>query len=72
MKINRLDNRTTHRFGDLQVGDVFIECVDGDEYIQMKTDNIDGYNAVSLATGQMYDLENDTCIIKVDAEITIR
>lgn len=71
MKINRMDNKTTCKFGELQVGDVFIECVDCEEYIQMKTDNIDGYNAVSLATGRMYDLEDDTRVIKVDAEITI-
>lgn len=71
MKINRMDKKTTYKFGELQIGDVFIECVDGDEYIQMKTENVDGSNAVSLATGAMYDLEDDTLVIKVDAEITI-
>ena len=71
MKINRMDNRTTYKFGDLQVGDVFIECVGNDEYIQMKTDRVDDCNAVLLATGAMYGLGDDTLVIKVDAEITI-
>ena len=71
MQINRLDNKTTYRFGDLEVGEVFIECVDGEEYIQLKTETIDDHNAVSLTSGYMYEVDDDTLVIKVNAELTI-
>lgn len=77
MKIVRKDLRTK-RFKDLAVGDVFVERIeDNDEFIQMKiiplhdanTNTL--YNAVSLKSGAIYDMTDDTEVELVYATLTI-
>lgn len=77
MEIVRKDLRMKS-FKDLAIGDVFIERIEtGDEYIQMKVtplhdENTDTlYNAVSLVTGQVYDITDDTEVELVHATLTI-
>ena len=60
--------------GYVIIGDVFIENCDGDEYLQMKTEEIESdctYNAVSLVTGQMYEVVANTKVRRVYAELII-
>ena len=76
MRIVRKDKNDRIHFGALRVGDVFIETVEGDnEYIQMKTSPIETdvciYNAVSLASGEMYDMADDTWVRLVTGEVII-
>ena len=78
MKIIRNDKDDLVRFGSLCIGAVFIEkCLGGREYIQMKTspirDATNGciYNAVCLESGEMYDMDDDTMVRLVTAEVTI-
>jgi len=77
MKIVRKDLRTK-RFKDLAIGEVFIERIEGEnEYIQMKItplyheDTDTTYNAVSLVSGQIYDITDDTEVELVYATLTI-
>lgn len=76
MKIIRRDKNITCKFKELNVGDVFIEIVDGDiEYIQIKMSEIESdktYNAVSLTTGQPYEVDGDTIVCRVTAELAIK
>ena len=75
MKIVRKDKYSVCEFGELKVGDVFIEIVDGvDDYLQMKMSEVDSdetYNAVSLVTGEPYAIEADTKVRRVHAELII-
>lgn len=75
MKIIRKDKYSTCEFGELKVGDVFVEIVDGvDEYLQMKMSEVESdelYNAVSLVTGEPYAIEADTKVRRVHAELII-
>ena len=75
MKIVRKDKYSVCEFGELKVGDVFIEIVDGvEEFLQMKTREIESdeiYNAVSLVTGEPYAIEADTRVRRVHAELII-
>ena len=71
MKIVRKDKYSVCEFGELKVGDVFIEIVDGvEEFLQMKM-NDETYNAVSLVTGEPYAIEADTRVRRVHAELII-
>lgn len=75
MKIIRKDKYSVCEFGELKVGDVFIEIVDGKrEFLQMKMREVDGdktYNAVSLDTGEPYEIEDNTEVRRVHAELII-
>ena len=75
MKIVRKDKCSDCEFGELKVGDVFIEIVDGvEEFLQMKINEIDSdmtYNAVSLVTGEPYEVSADTRVKRVHAELII-
>ena len=75
MKIVRKDRYSVCEFGELKVGDVFIEIVDGvEEFLQMKMNEIESdetYNAVSLVTGKPYSIEADTKVRRVHAELII-
>ena len=75
MKIVRKDKYSVCEFGELKVGDVFIEIVDGvEEFLQMKMREIESdeiYNAVSLVTGEPYAIEADTRVRRVHAELII-
>lgn len=64
-------------FDELAPGDVFIEQVEGIDYIQMKINPIqeeDGtiHNAVGLAFGDVYYVRPTKEVQKVTAELTIR
>lgn len=75
MKIVRKDKYSVCEFGELKVGDVFIEIVDGvEDFLQMKMREIESdeiYNAVSLVTGEPYAIEADTRVRRVHAELII-
>ena len=76
MKIIRKDKDSLVSFGSLRTGDVFIETVEGDEYIQMKTSLIETedegiYNAVSLVSGEMYYIGDTELVRLVSGEVTI-
>lgn len=75
MKIIRKDKYSVCEFGELKVGEVFIEIVDGArEFLQMKMYEVDSdkiYNAVSLETGEPYEIEADTKVRRVHAELII-
>lgn len=75
MKIVRKDKYSVCEFGELKVGDVFIEIVDGvEEFLQMKMGEVESdeiYNAVSLVTGEPYAIEADTKVRRVHAELII-
>ena len=75
MKIVRKDKYSICEFGELKVGDVFIEIVDGvEEFLQMKMNEVESdeiYNAVSLVTGEPYAIEADTKVRRVHAELII-
>ena len=75
MKIVRKDRYSVCEFGELKVGDVFIEIVDGaEEFLQMKMNEVESdetYNAVSLTTGEPYAIDADTKVRRVHAELII-
>ena len=76
MKIVDTRKKRMVRFDSLDIGVVFIENNDGDEYVQMKIreleDRLTGYfNAVSLSTGESYYIEPDTLVEIVDPELCI-
>lgn len=63
-------------FGELEPGEVFIEMVDGEEFVEMKTHPIteeDGsiWNTVSLSDGTMYYTKPTKQVIRVSAELNI-
>ena len=75
MKVNRKNPPNYVRFDSLKVGDVFVEEVGGDEYVQMRIPDVseDGstYRAVSLKTGEIYEMENGAPVELVEAEVII-
>jgi hypothetical protein len=74
MKVVRKDKSQMCEFGELHVGEVFIEEVDGSEYIQIKMSTIESdedYNAVSLVTGEPYNIAPDVKVMRVKAELII-
>jgi hypothetical protein len=75
MKIVRKNKYPVCEFGELKVGDVFIENCDGQEIIQMKTELVgDGdasCNAVALSGGELYYIEFNTMVRPVAAELVI-
>lgn len=75
MKIIRNDQKALRPFGELKIGDVFIEECDGKEYIQMKIDECeyggDDCNAVSLVTGEIYAVASLDMVRPVSAELVI-
>ena len=63
-------------FGELEPGEVFIERVDGEEFVEMKTHPIeedDGsiWNTVSLCDGMMYYTKPTKQVVRVSAELNI-
>ena len=75
MKITRNDRCTYKEFGELQEGEVFIEKVDDAEYVQMKIRSYDcegeTCNAVSLVTGELYEMDPYARVKVVNAELII-
>lgn len=75
--IIKREHYATVEFGELAPGDVFIEKVDGDDYIQMKINPIqeeDGttHNAVGLDYGDVYYVHPTKKVQRVVAELTIK
>ncbi len=71
MKINMCREKCLRRFGDLRIGDVFLERDVDDCWVQMKiTPNNEG-NAVVLTSGDVYDVQNDLMVELVEAELNI-
>lgn len=75
MKIVKKNDDRWVDFGSLQLGDVFIEHIGDDEFIQMKIEETetdgDCYNAVSLKTGELYGIDSMQRVEKVEAELVI-
>ena len=63
-------------FGELSPGDVFIEMVDGEEMVQMKTECVEEddvfYNTVNLAWGKLFHTKASTKVYRVVAELNIK
>jgi hypothetical protein len=76
MKIVNKDEPGYKLFCELEIGDVFIEEVGADEYVQMKTGEGeyggDPINAVSLVSGELYFIEPNLLVRLVDAELVIK
>lgn len=75
--IIRKEYCATVEFGELAPGDVFIETIDNEEFIQMKINTIqedDGtiHNAVGLDFGDVYHIYPDKKVQKVNAELIIK
>lgn len=75
MKIVRKDKYSICEFGELEIGDVFIETDnEGEEFLQMKMNEIESdntYNAVCLVTGWPYEVSANTKVRRVHAELII-
>lgn len=75
MKIVRKDKYSTCQFGELKIGDVFIEVNEGKEFLQMKMEPREEdcviYNAVDLTDGDTYEVTADTLVRRVHAELII-
>ena len=75
MEIVRKDRPHLVPFKSLQVGDVFIEYFEGEEYIQMKIPPcISGggeCNAVLLQSGVLYCIASESRVKLVDSTLTI-
>lgn len=64
-------------FGELNIGDVFIEMVNGEEIVQMKISPIqedDGttYNSIDLSWGEACYTTVDRKVYRVFAELVIK
>ena len=75
MKIVKENTRKMKEFKNVNIGDVFIEYDHEVEHIQMKVTSIVEnnvvYNAVSMSTGVMYHMEDDTKVEVVDPTLII-
>lgn len=77
MKIVRKNRTQTKPFADLDIGDIFVERIDDDEFIQMKLpllcdENTNTRcNAVLLETGEICYIADYTKVELVEATLTI-
>ena len=71
MKIIRKDKTQKVMFDYLDVGAVFIEHLDDGEVIQIKIASETGHNAVSLQSGELYTIDDDTMVTPVNAKLII-
>lgn len=75
MKIVKENLRRFKEFKNVNIGDVFIEYNGEFEHIQMKVTSIVEnnvvYNAVSMETGVVYHMEDDTEVEVVDPTLII-
>lgn len=76
MTIVKENTRKMKEFKDIEIGDVFIEYNGEFEHIQMKVtpivENNIVYNAVSMETGVMYHMEDDTEVEIIDPTLIIK
>lgn len=77
MKIVRKNRTQTKSFVDLDIGDIFVEDIDGDEFVQMKIpllcDEVTNTrcNAILLETGEICYMTDGTKVELVEATLTI-
>lgn len=76
MTIVKENTRKMKEFKDIEIGDVFIEYNGEFEHIQMKVtpivENNIVYNAVSMETGVIYHMEDDTEVEIIDPTLIIK
>ena len=77
MKIVRKNRTQTKAFADLDIGEISVEHIDGDEFVQMKIpllcDEVTNTrcNAVLLETGEICYIADYTEVELVEAILTI-
>ena len=70
-------SNTSCDFADLWVGDAFMFYKDGERYTCMKISGIENekynhfYNAVHLATGEVYEIELHQKVEKINATVIV-
>ena len=77
MKIVRKNRTQIESFADLDIGDIFVEHIDGDEFVQMKIPLLcdEGSNtrcnAILLETGEICYIADCTKVELVETTLTI-
>lgn len=75
MKITTKGNLPLCYFDELEIGDVFFEKTGGEDVFQMKMEccqtGCANFNAVDLASGEIYEVEGDAFVYRVNAELII-
>lgn len=77
MKIVRKNRTQIKAFADLDIGEIFVEHIDGDEFVQMKIPSLcykatnTRCNAVLLETGEICYIADYTQVELVEATLTI-
>ena len=77
MKIVRKNRTQITPFADLDIGEIFVEHIDGDEFVQMKLPLLcdeaanTRCNAVLLETGEICYIADYTKVELVEATLTI-
>ena len=77
MKIVRKKRTQTKSFAELDIGDIFVEHIDGDEFVQMKMpllcdENTNTRcNAILLETGEICYMTDGTKVELVEATLTV-
>lgn len=77
MKIVRKSRTQTKSFMELDIGDIFVERIDGEDFVQMKIpllydeDTGNRFNAILLATGEVCYMTDGIKVECVDATLTI-
>ena len=77
MKIVRKNRTQTKAFADLDIGEIFVEHIEGDEFVQMKIpllydkDTNMLCNAILLKTGEICYMTDGTKVELVEATLTI-
>ena len=69
MKFEVVDNRNTKAFGEICLGTIF-KTKYSDRYC-MKIFPINGYNAVNIADGDGFKMNEDQMVILVNYQLTI-
>lgn len=75
MEIVSKDKPGYKLFCELEIGDVFVEEIGVDEYVQMKTNEGEyggePINAVSLVSGELYFIKPSQLVRLVEAKLVI-
>ncbi len=75
MKIIEKHARQMKKFKDVAIGEVFVEYDNENKFVQMKvTPVVEGkvvFNAVSMETGILYNMEDDADVEVVETTLTI-
>jgi len=72
MKINMCREKRLRRFGDLRIGDVFLERDNMNNcWVQMKIASNNNGNAVVLTSEDVFGVQDDLMVELVEAELNI-